>query len=78
MPNCQLAERVEAKVAATLPSQKLAAFLNQSNLPTPFLVVDVDLIAEKYRSLEASLHPSLTPISTTPSKPTPPPQSSSA
>jgi ornithine decarboxylase len=52
--NSQLAERVEAKVVATLPSQKLAAFLNQSNLPTPFLVVDVDIIAEKYRSLQAS------------------------
>jgi ornithine decarboxylase len=40
-------------VALELPSAKIAAFLAQSNLPTPFLVVDVDLIADRYRSMAA-------------------------
>jgi ornithine decarboxylase len=34
-----------------LPSAKLADFLRQTQLPTPFLVVDVDLIEVRYRSM---------------------------
>jgi ornithine decarboxylase len=40
-------------VALELPSAKIATFLAQSDLPTPFLVVDVDLIADRYRSMAA-------------------------
>jgi ornithine decarboxylase len=54
MLNCLQAERVNLDVAAVLPSQKLATFLNQTTYETPFLVVDVDLIEAKYRSLQTS------------------------
>jgi ornithine decarboxylase len=45
--------KAQCSVALDLPSAKIAAFLAQSDLPTPFLVVDVDLIADRYRSMAA-------------------------
>jgi ornithine decarboxylase len=38
-----------------LPSQKIARFLDTTQAPTPFVVVDVDLVEQRYRQLAAHL-----------------------
>ncbi len=38
-----------------LPSQKITRFLDTTQVPTPFVVVDVDLVEQRYRQLAANL-----------------------
>jgi ornithine decarboxylase len=39
----------------TLPSEKLARFLDRRDLATPFVVIDVDLVEQRYHQLVAEL-----------------------
>ena len=42
-------------VPALMPSAKLDRFLAENAYATPFLVVDLDVIAQRYRSLAAAV-----------------------
>lgn len=55
-PACAVIESPAAEAASSLPSAKLEAFLaNSSCLQTPFVVVDTEVVAQRYDALKAAL-----------------------
>lgn len=54
-PACALCAAPVAEPTPTIPSAKLEAFLAETTLPTPFVVIDTDVVAERYDSLQAAL-----------------------
>jgi ornithine decarboxylase len=49
------AEQPVAEPTPPIPSAKLEAFLAETTLPTPFVVIDTDVVAQRYDALQGAL-----------------------